>query len=158
MEVQKEEVRVEAVPLRQDYSRDDEAPKPFPFDSLGQGPQGGKQGFHCCSDFCVKTGRGSTGSLPFPSFMLYSRNFYDPGWSLRAIRRLKNAIVLVEWVPDSTPSGLKLSAESMPLNESSKAELKKAFELFDMDQSKGLDYRCRLSRSLAICINADCPI
>ncbi len=139
MEVQKEEVRVEAAPLRQDYSRDGEAPKPFPYESIAQIPAGGKQGFHPCSEFCVKTGRGSTGSLPFPSYMLYSRNFYDPGWSVKAIKRLKNAALLVEWIPDCMPSGLKLSPDAMPLNDSAKADLRKAFELFDVDQSKGLD-------------------
>ena len=136
MEIQKEERRVEAGPVRQDYSRDEEAPRPFPLEALGRGPDRGEQGFHPCADLCVKTWRGSSTRLPFPGFLRFSRNFYDPAWSLRSLRRLKSVAALVAWVPDAAAVGP--SGEAMPLGAAALEELGKAFDLFDMDGDHGL--------------------
>ena len=138
MEVQKEEVRVEAAPIRQDYSREDENPKPFPLESLGKGIASGEQGFFPCSEFCIKTWMGSSSVLPFPSFMHFSRNYYNTAWSLRLMRRLKNTAILLEWFPESN---LKLSQEKIVLSESAKKELSEAFKLFDIDHSGCLSRR-----------------
>ena len=91
------QVRVEAAPLRQDYSREDEVPHPFPLAALGRSLAAGGQGFHPCAGLSVRTGRGASGIMPFPSFLLHSRNYYDPGWSLKWTRRLKNAVVRCRW-------------------------------------------------------------
>ena len=138
MEVQKEEIRVEAAPVRQDYSRENEAPIPFPLESLGKSLAPGNQGFFPCSEFSIKTWRSSKTVLPFPSFMLFSRNHYNPEWSLRSIRRLKNVIAVIEWFPDST---LALSKETIALTEAAKKELRQAFDLFDVNHSNSLDRR-----------------
>lgn len=40
--------------------------------------------------------------LVFPKAMHMSRNHYKRSWSLKTFRRIKNVIVLMDWVPDVT--------------------------------------------------------
>ena len=131
MEVQKEESRVEAAAAKQDYSREDEEIQPFKLCDLALGPETKKQGFYPCSEFSVKTWKGATNRLPFPNFMLASRNYYNLAWSLRSLRRLKNVIAIVEWVP--ALERLKASTEVKELSEASEAELNRIFQMFDLD-------------------------
>lgn len=144
MEVQKEEVRVEATPMRQNYSREDENPKPFQLESLGKSLATEEQGFSPMSEFCIRTWRGTTGKLPFPLFMQFSRNYYNPAWSLSALKRLKNSMVMIEWCPGRMPANPELSTESLVLNDMAKQELRRAFDLFDMDKSRCLNHRFEL--------------
>jgi hypothetical protein len=146
MEVQKEEVRVEATPINQNYSRDDEHPKPFLFESLSKSLATKEQGFYPCSEFCIRTWRGTTGKLSFPSFMQFSRNYYNPAWSLNSLKRLKNTVVVVEWCPSRLPVDSELSKETLILNDMAKQELRRAFDLFDMDKSKCLNRRCAMQK------------
>jgi hypothetical protein len=132
MEVQKEESRVEAAAAKQDYSREDEAIHPFKLRDLSQAPQTGKQGFYPCSEFGIKAWRGAANKLSFPSFMLASRNYYNLAWSLRSLRRLKNVIAIVEWVPDLEKLGP--STEIRELSKAAEAELGSIFQMYDLDK------------------------
>lgn len=40
--------------------------------------------------------------IVFPKAMHVSRNHYKKSWSLKTFRRIKNVIVLMDWVPDVT--------------------------------------------------------
>lgn len=40
--------------------------------------------------------------MSFPEAMHISRNHYKQSWSLKTFRRIKNVIVLMDWVPDVT--------------------------------------------------------
>ncbi len=135
MEVQKEEARVEASATKQDYSREDETVAPFKLRDLKLGPETGKQGFYPCTDFSIKTWKGSTKTLPFPSFLLASRNYYNTAWSLRSHRRLKNVVALVEWVPEL--EHLALSKEVRELSKKAEDELGRIFQMFDLDGVRG---------------------
>ncbi len=132
MEIQKEEARVEAAPAKQDYSRESEKLHPFKLQDLAYGPETMKQGFFPCSEFSIKTWKGSSPVLPFPPYMLISRNHYNPTWSLKSLRRLKNVVALVEWIP--VKEKLKLSSEVRELSKSAIQELERIFKMFDLDQ------------------------
>jgi hypothetical protein len=131
MEVQKEEARVEATAAKQDYSREEETVAPFKLRDLRLSPETGKQGFYPCADFSIKTWKGSTKKLPFPSFLFASRNYYNTAWSLRSHRRLKNVVALVEWVPDR--QRLAMSTEVRELSKTAEDELGRIFQMFDLD-------------------------
>lgn len=146
MEVQKEESRVEAAAAKQDYSREDEAVRPFKLRDLALAPQTGKQGFYPCSEFGIKEWKGVANKLPFPSFMLASRNYYDLAWSLRSLRRLKNVIAVVEWVPDL--ERLKLSSEVRELSKSAEDELGSIFQMFDLDKVSAITKLCAPCRAM----------
>ena len=45
--------------------------------------------------------------LPFPLYLWMSRNHYHRGWSLKSLRRIKNVIIALEWVPDWDHLGLE---------------------------------------------------
>jgi hypothetical protein len=132
MEVQKEEARVEAAPAKQDYSREYEALHPFKIQDLAHSPEVSRQGFFPCSQFNIKTWKGTSPTLPFPTFLLMSRNHYNPTWSLKSLRRLKSVIALVEWIP--AEEQLEFSSEVRDLSKSAIQELDRVFSMFDLDQ------------------------
>ena len=39
-------------------------------------------------------------ALKFPPYMAASRNYYKPSWGFSAYRRLKNVLLVAEWVPE----------------------------------------------------------
>ena len=43
--------------------------------------------------------KGASPSLPFSKCLMYSSNYFDPGWRLSSVRRLKNVICVLDWVP-----------------------------------------------------------
>lgn len=104
VEQEKEEERVpeieeEAAPLK--YSRQDRESNPWLLRTLASPPNQSTQGFYPCSEFSVMQKLMSPcNTLPFPSFMLMSENYYRPSWSLNTHRRLKNVIIVMEWIPD----------------------------------------------------------
>ena len=49
--------------------------------------------------------------IAFPKAMHVSRNHYKQSWSFKTFRRIKNVIVLMDWVPDVTA----LKPETPPL-------------------------------------------
>eukprot|EP00662_Eupelagonemidae_sp_cell21_P032762 gene32762-61414_t len=116
------------------YSRQDEKPVPWPLTAL-TGSRDTSQFFYPLQDFAVM--RGAVGKksplLKFPPYCLVSENYYKAKWRWRSLRRLKNIIVAMEWVPDT--AGLKLLQHEQPLTTEQLATLRTAFEMFDSDGS-----------------------
>ena len=77
--------------------------------------------FSPLKDFSVYKGigYGSSPTLPFPGYLYYSSNFYDPGWRLSSIRRLKNVICVLDWLPD-----VDLAHSTMEGNDGAGREMK----------------------------------
>jgi hypothetical protein len=44
----------------------------------------------------------TTPALAFPSYLHLSRNYFRQGWAFNSHRRLKNLIIVMDWVPDTT--------------------------------------------------------
>ena len=84
---------------------------------------------------------------------MMSRNHYNRTWSLKAFRRLKNVIVIMDWVVDSTQVGTdaahldkgflglglgkKMTEDPSHrrLNDEQEKQLQKTFNLFDSKQA-----------------------
>ena len=110
-------------------------------------------GFYPLSEFCIfKSLRTKPKPLVFPKYMMMSRNHYNRTWSLKAFRRLKNVIVTMDWVVDSTQVGTdaahldkgflglgfnkKMTEDPShrQLNDEQEKQLRKTFNLFDAKQ------------------------
>ncbi|CAM9255641.1 unnamed protein product [Laminaria digitata] len=119
--------------VRMKYARDDEAIRPWAIRDLSR-PLVSNLGFYPASDFGVLTKLiQQPKHLVFPEAMHISRNHYKKAWSLKTFRRIKNIIVLMDWVPNvtalkpqPTPPGRHVSPEQDRL-------LKNAFSLLDFD-------------------------
>ena len=129
--------------IKKKYSRTDETIRPWSFGSLNQGPKhesrdDSKQGFYSLSHFAVfKSFTQLPKPVEFPEYLLVSPNYFYRGWSLNTHRRLKNVIVVMEWVPSVNNLELLTSANSkLPaknLTPEQEIKLKKAFDYFDVD-------------------------
>ena len=141
MEIEKEQVRVETAKAGRTYSRDHEAPTPWPLAALseppskglfsGSSPHSSPHGFYPASSLSVKSWHSSTAPLAFPPYCLVSKNHYNSAWSLKTHRRLKNVMVMLEWIP--AEGDLALMMEELPLSQSQQQMLAKAFKLLDAD-------------------------
>ena len=86
----------------------------WPLAALGQGLKGMRDAFYPCSDFyvyrepAVGLREGAQPALAFPPYLLMSENHFHRVWTLTAHRRLKNVVVVLEWLPD---------VESMQVNQ-----------------------------------------
>lgn len=59
------------------------------------------QGFYPVSEFAMfKKLTQKPRPIRFPQYVSLSQNWYKAGWSLKTHRRLKNVIVIMDWVPD----------------------------------------------------------
>lgn len=76
------------------YSRDQEQAVPWKFATLAQ-PADQVEQFYAGSSFALY----QTKALPLPSYVLFSRNYFDHRWS--GERRLKNVVMVMEWVPNT---------------------------------------------------------
>eukprot|EP00617_Octactis_speculum_P025092 CAMPEP_0185746580 /NCGR_PEP_ID=MMETSP1174-20130828/5173_1 /TAXON_ID=35687 /ORGANISM="Dictyocha speculum, Strain CCMP1381" /LENGTH=754 /DNA_ID=CAMNT_0028421361 /DNA_START=123 /DNA_END=2387 /DNA_ORIENTATION=+ len=56
------------------------------------------------SDFKIPRGLGKKNFTPlrFPDYMLLSQNYYNSSWSIGGLHRLKNIMVILEWVPSKS--------------------------------------------------------
>ena len=78
----------------------------WPLAALGQGLKGMKDAFYPCSDFYVYREpagglrEGGQPALAFHPYLLMSENHFHRVWTLTAHRRLKNVVVVLEWLPD----------------------------------------------------------
>ena len=73
----------------------------------------------------------------FPPYMFLSQNHYVVGWGLKTHRRLKNIIVLMEWIPSR--GGLTwLENTNSTFSSQQEVSLKKAFDMVDVDNSGSL--------------------
>jgi len=108
------------------YQRDGEEIKTWAFCTLGGGletPQ-----FYPANSFSLY-GRNS---LPFSQDLDISINHYDPKWV--GDRRLKNAYVVLELIPDLVKLCPRIS-QATALSDASNARLQKALALLDVDNS-----------------------
>ena len=98
------------------YQRDGEEPTRWSFCSLGEEKDGGPAcltngTFYPAADFRLH----SRSPLPFPSYLCMSRNHFNLEWL--GERRLKNAVMVLEWVPQVAnvsalpPKASELTAE-----------------------------------------------
>lgn len=114
------------------YSRKEEAVKPWPLKLLQSMPTSESDVFFPCSSFAVHRSLSkSPAPIIFPPEMLYSHNYFHPQWSLSSHRRVKNVIVVMEWIPD--PARVRLSERGRALLPEQEGRLKKAFDRFDVD-------------------------
>ena len=68
-----------------------------------------------------------------------SQNYFKAHWSMSGSkRRLKNVIMLLEYVPDPSSVSVSSGTENAQLTESQVAQLKRVFDLFDTNDSGGL--------------------
>eukprot|EP01061_Rhynchopus_euleeides_P041314 TRINITY_DN7171_c0_g2_i1.p1 TRINITY_DN7171_c0_g2~~TRINITY_DN7171_c0_g2_i1.p1 ORF type:complete len:2989 (+),score=1239.68 TRINITY_DN7171_c0_g2_i1:95-8968(+) len=133
IEVEQEEL-VEEAPAGLNYSKKDEDLCRWPVDSLSGTPE--KNGvFYPVSEFTVFRGitHSKSPHLQFPPYLLMSDNYYHRVWRLRQVRRLRNVVCMMEWIPDV--SQLKLHEHQTPLSEDQMKQLRTAFSLFDSDGS-----------------------
>eukprot|EP00666_Eupelagonemidae_sp_cell4sb_P016659 gene16659-20998_t len=95
--------------------------------------------FYKMSEFSVNPGwmsslfggGGTETAMPFPDYMLMSDNHFKRAWRVGGARRLKNAIAVMEWVPDK--ARLSDRRESTELSPAQNAHLDAIFNLFDID-------------------------
>ena len=99
MEIEKEQERVEAAKAGRSYSRENEEVVPWPLAALTQARGSGALPFYAASELSVKTWHSSTAPLHLPSYCLVSKNHFNPTWSVKSYRRLKNVMVCLEWIP-----------------------------------------------------------
>ncbi|GAB5371987.1 hypothetical protein AAMO2058_001626900 [Amorphochlora amoebiformis] len=88
--------------------------------------------FYPCNNFALYGQK----SLKFTKDLLVSNNYFDKTW--KGDRRLKNVVMVLEWIPDATQIRISNLTEHK-LTEDQKNQLEKAFSLFDSKQSKSLD-------------------
>jgi len=103
------------------------------------------------SKFAIFTNKNQQSvALKFPEFLWISRNYYHLQWTAKKQqRRLKNVIVMVDWLPSEDPVGLTLSTIGQMLKKpdtfvrpppmtaftgDQEALLVRSFELFDVDE------------------------
>mmetsp|Transcript_50841 Transcript_50841/g.94724 ORF Transcript_50841/g.94724 Transcript_50841/m.94724 type:complete len:1715 (-) Transcript_50841:1206-6350(-) len=128
MEEEEEEEEVEPPDhlARVKWNREEESVKPWPISGLGTQLAGGPCPFYPLSDFQLSSSLLAqifssdkpVPPLPFPPFLLLSSNHYSLGWGARGARRLKNVVVVLDWVPDTSklhvlPPAKHLSPEEL---------------------------------------------
>ncbi|CAK9037999.1 unnamed protein product [Durusdinium trenchii] len=102
-EVQLEEdlERVPEAPAEQRYARDAEEAVPWPLRGLA--PRSREMlPFYPMADFAVNKGIFNESSpvlSGLPPFVMLSDNYYRRQWRLSSVRRLRNVICFLEWVP-----------------------------------------------------------
>ena len=78
-------------------------------------------------------------TLEFAPYVLMSRNHSNPRWAKRAARRLKNVIVFMDWVPDTSHLGDDDREEMRPMSAEQDEALREAFATLDVDDSQMLE-------------------
>ena len=161
-----EEVEEPEEPERQKYVRDDDMPRGWALDSLclppefstaslagtSEGSTGTAQGFFPAARFEVYGDRrpaASRGPLNWPDYCLLSSDHTSPRWRFESHRRLKNIVVVMEWVPDARAAeaarrrqaadsdGLP-AARGAALNDGQAARIARVFEMHDMEGAGSL--------------------
>eukprot|EP00298_Acanthocystis_sp_HF-20_P012235 c19785_g1_i2.p1 GENE.c19785_g1_i2~~c19785_g1_i2.p1 ORF type:complete len:774 (-),score=356.75 c19785_g1_i2:62-2122(-) len=114
--------------VKQKYSREDEIPIPWNLQILCSSPL--KEPFYPCSDFGVhKKLLGKPVPINFPSFLYLSLNYYHHKWSFKTYRRIKNVIIVMDWVPNAT-NIMPLKGNHLSLTQNEKSRLDSAISLF----------------------------
>lgn len=118
-----------------EFSRDIPPSHSWSVEVLGQPPSPEGEGcpFYPLSEFRLRTPTGQTqpfSPLAFPSYMLLSRNHFQPAWWKSSHRRLKNVIMVLDWVPALDAIAPRSPhATDRPISEEQEARLKAAWSL-----------------------------
>ncbi len=71
--------------------------------------------------------------LKFEDYILVSNNYFDKRWS--GARRIKNVVMVLEWIPSLSVLSLKPPRDVNALDEKQESALHKAFALLDQVSS-----------------------
>ena len=141
------------------FNREEEPPQPWPPAALAEPPSLEAQGVYAAADFGVYDKRrkkaDGVATLPFPDYVLLSRNHADREWAAKAPRRLRNVIVTMEWVPDAAALAAR-DEEAGALTAEQESALRDAFKLLDVDDSKALDRK--EVQALIAAVDADADV
>ncbi|KAL1530323.1 hypothetical protein AB1Y20_001232 [Prymnesium parvum] len=134
---QEQETEEPDVFVKEKYAREDEHPKTWPIAALNSRPSE-KQGFWPASDFTVhRSFLEKRGPLQWPDEIFFSSDHTHPRWRFSSHRRLKNLIVLMEWIPDVSALAVMSTANDgvkvPPLIESQKARLQRIVAMYDAE-------------------------
>eukprot|EP01087_Luapelamoeba_hula_P004848 TRINITY_DN1482_c0_g1_i1.p1 TRINITY_DN1482_c0_g1~~TRINITY_DN1482_c0_g1_i1.p1 ORF type:complete len:4317 (-),score=602.49 TRINITY_DN1482_c0_g1_i1:51-13001(-) len=113
------------------YSRDHEAPIPWPFSTLRN--RGAVPQFYPANQFHLY----KRPPLAFEDYLLVSNNYFNKEWS--GARRIKNVVMVLEWIPSTSSLKLKPARPSDAVNTTQEVALRKAFSLFDQDNNGHLN-------------------
>ena len=138
---QEQEVEEPEVFAREKYAREDEYPKTWPLATLAEDPK--RQGFYPASEFAVhRSFVDKRGGLHWPESILLSSDHTHPRWRFTSHRRLKNMIVLMEWIPDAAALSMDAAPSATPraasLSDSQQQRLQRIFEMYDATQARAL--------------------
>jgi len=127
-----QEIEVEKF-VDQAYRRDNETQQSWHISDLAKPDS---EQFYPMSKFKLQHRR----ALAFPDRMSLSSNFFNPTWS--GLRRIKNCIMVMEWVPNTENLKTFETKRSSSLTEEQSISMKKAFSLLKFDprdeNTKGL--------------------
>jgi len=144
MEIEPEDDAEETV-IRKSFSRKDEGHRSWRVAKLGLTPEACASQFYPASDFITYSGSAKKPlpSLPFPSYMLVSNNYYDPAFRNTAYRRLKNVNIILEWIPDTEQVKVKTVERNeagetnavalKTLTDKQNVKLQRCYSLFDIE-------------------------
>ena len=98
-------------------------------------------GFYAAREFAVhKSFNSDRGGLGFPPHLLLSSDHTHPRWRFSSHRRLKNILVLLEWVPGCgapAPPAAAAAAATV-LGDGARARLQRAVQMYDARGAGGL--------------------
>eukprot|EP00931_Biecheleriopsis_adriatica_P057118 TRINITY_DN33879_c0_g1_i1.p1 TRINITY_DN33879_c0_g1~~TRINITY_DN33879_c0_g1_i1.p1 ORF type:complete len:3259 (+),score=710.44 TRINITY_DN33879_c0_g1_i1:1294-9777(+) len=135
VELEEELDKVPEAPADMKYARDCEEAVGWPLQSLTALP--GSSGvhrdlpFYPLGEFAVNKGILNESCEPLaglPSFVMLSENYYRQSWRLTSVRRLRNIICFMEWVP-SVEHLKRLTVSPGALTGVQRARLREALEL-----------------------------
>ena len=128
---------------REKYSRNEEGLRSWELSALGTPPSDKAHGFYGAREFAVHkslketlTGVSDRSGLAFPPHLLFSTDHTNPKWRLSSHRRLKNVLVLLEWLPSGAaapaPSGVAATAaRPHALSDGARTRLQRAVQMYD---------------------------
>ncbi|CAE7399752.1 unnamed protein product [Symbiodinium necroappetens] len=90
--------------------------------------------FFPLTDFAVNKGLLGGHAEPLkglPEFIWLSDNYYRRSWRLSSVRRIKNVICFLEWVPDA--ASLATLAVTSKMTERQRERLEEVYRLYDQD-------------------------
>mmetsp|Transcript_21594 Transcript_21594/g.31811 ORF Transcript_21594/g.31811 Transcript_21594/m.31811 type:complete len:2705 (-) Transcript_21594:384-8498(-) len=142
--------------VEREYSRQEEAQKPWPFQMLAETMEGrdikssrGEHPFYPLRDFKLR----HHDSMKFPDCLYLSSNYFNPKWS--GLRRVKNVVMVLEYAPSTESCSLQLmspeaNASLYLLNEEKESVLRKAYRLLGLETSDSNLLRESLARAIEV--------
>jgi len=134
VELEQETEKEREAPVERRYMRDSEDPQPWLLQNLvvAGGPE---SVFYPIGEFTVNkgmTGKSCDPLVGLPGFVMMSENLYRRTWRFTSVRRLKNVICFLEWVPNTDQ--LKRLDYRSNLTAEQRASFKETFDLYDLDR------------------------